>query len=77
MKTRIMRKAESEGILIGIGGDYPGHGKIIGGQGAPSPVGDLGLTQMTDALRLERLAVECVGQDYLISGYLCGDKHTL
>jgi diaminohydroxyphosphoribosylaminopyrimidine deaminase / 5-amino-6-(5-phosphoribosylamino)uracil reductase len=44
--------------------------KIIGGQSAPSPVGDLGLTQMTDALRLERLAVECVGQDYLISGYL-------
>jgi diaminohydroxyphosphoribosylaminopyrimidine deaminase / 5-amino-6-(5-phosphoribosylamino)uracil reductase len=48
--------------------------KIIGGQGAPSPVGDLGLTQMTDALRLDRLAVECVGQDYLISGYLCEDK---
>ena len=48
--------------------------KIIGGQGAPSPVGDLGLTQMTDALRLNRFAVECVGQDYLISGYLCEDK---
>jgi diaminohydroxyphosphoribosylaminopyrimidine deaminase / 5-amino-6-(5-phosphoribosylamino)uracil reductase len=46
--------------------------KIIGGEGAPSPVGDLGLTQMTDALRLERVAVECVGQDYLISGYLVG-----
>jgi diaminohydroxyphosphoribosylaminopyrimidine deaminase / 5-amino-6-(5-phosphoribosylamino)uracil reductase len=46
--------------------------KIIGGQNAPSPVGDLGLTQMTDALRLERLAVDCVGQDYIVSGYLVG-----
>jgi diaminohydroxyphosphoribosylaminopyrimidine deaminase / 5-amino-6-(5-phosphoribosylamino)uracil reductase len=44
--------------------------KLIGGQGAPSPVGDLGLTQMTDALDLTRISVECVGQDYLISGYL-------
>ncbi|WP_404789752.1 bifunctional diaminohydroxyphosphoribosylaminopyrimidine deaminase/5-amino-6-(5-phosphoribosylamino)uracil reductase RibD [Altericista sp. CCNU0014] len=44
--------------------------KVIGGQTAPSPVGDLGLTQMTDALALERLSVERVGQDYLLSGYL-------
>jgi diaminohydroxyphosphoribosylaminopyrimidine deaminase/5-amino-6-(5-phosphoribosylamino)uracil reductase len=44
--------------------------KLIGGQTAPSPVGDLGLTQMTDALYLERIAVESIGQDYLISGYL-------
>jgi diaminohydroxyphosphoribosylaminopyrimidine deaminase / 5-amino-6-(5-phosphoribosylamino)uracil reductase len=46
--------------------------KIIGREDAPFPIGDLGLTQMTDALRLERVAVECVGQDYLISGYLVG-----
>lgn len=44
--------------------------KLIGGQTAPSPVGDLGLTSMTDALLLERMTVECVGQDYLLSGYL-------
>ncbi len=44
--------------------------KLIGGQTAPSPVGDLGLTHMTDALLLERMSVECVGQDYLLSGYL-------
>jgi diaminohydroxyphosphoribosylaminopyrimidine deaminase / 5-amino-6-(5-phosphoribosylamino)uracil reductase len=44
--------------------------KLIGGQTAPSPVGDLGLTHMTDAVLLERMSVECVGQDYLLSGYL-------
>ncbi len=44
--------------------------KLIGGQTAPSPVGNLGLTQMTDALHLERITAESVGQDYLISGYL-------
>jgi diaminohydroxyphosphoribosylaminopyrimidine deaminase/5-amino-6-(5-phosphoribosylamino)uracil reductase len=48
--------------------------KIIGGQNAPSPVGDLGFSQMTEALRLERLAVERIGEDYLISGYLSGSK---
>jgi diaminohydroxyphosphoribosylaminopyrimidine deaminase/5-amino-6-(5-phosphoribosylamino)uracil reductase len=44
--------------------------KIIGGQGAPSPVGNLGLTQMTDALSLERITIKCVGDDYLMTGYL-------
>lgn len=44
--------------------------KIIGGIMAPSPVGDLGLSKMTDALTLERLNFSQLGSDYLIEGYL-------
>lgn len=44
--------------------------KIIGGQTAPSPVGDLGLTQMTDALKLERVQWRSIGVDLLIEAYL-------
>lgn len=44
--------------------------KIIGGEQAPSPVGDLGLTQMTQALPLERVTWEAVGPDLLVQGYL-------
>lgn len=44
--------------------------KIIGGQFAPSPIGELGFTQMTEALALERLALEQIGADYLLTGYL-------
>lgn len=44
--------------------------KIIGGVAAPSPVGDLGLTHMTDALHLERVSWQTVGLDLLMQGYL-------
>lgn len=44
--------------------------KIIGGSNAPTPVGDLGLTTMTEALSLERVEVRVVGADCLIEGYL-------
>ncbi|MGV0024163.1 bifunctional diaminohydroxyphosphoribosylaminopyrimidine deaminase/5-amino-6-(5-phosphoribosylamino)uracil reductase RibD [Phormidesmis priestleyi] len=44
--------------------------KIIGGVGAPSPVGDLGLVAMTEALTLERLEWEAIGSDFLLQGYL-------
>ncbi|NJR65235.1 MAG: bifunctional diaminohydroxyphosphoribosylaminopyrimidine deaminase/5-amino-6-(5-phosphoribosylamino)uracil reductase, partial [Leptolyngbyaceae cyanobacterium CRU_2_3] len=44
--------------------------QIIGGATAPSPVGDLGLTQMTDALVLEKIKWQPVGNDFLIAGYL-------
>ncbi|NET30739.1 MAG: bifunctional diaminohydroxyphosphoribosylaminopyrimidine deaminase/5-amino-6-(5-phosphoribosylamino)uracil reductase RibD [Cyanothece sp. SIO1E1] len=44
--------------------------KIIGGRTAPSPVGDLGLEQMTQALVLERVQWRSVGPDYLIEAYL-------
>ncbi|NET57487.1 MAG: bifunctional diaminohydroxyphosphoribosylaminopyrimidine deaminase/5-amino-6-(5-phosphoribosylamino)uracil reductase RibD [Symploca sp. SIO2E6] len=44
--------------------------KIIGGKFAPSPVGDLGLATMTDALNLERVTWRQLGSDYLVEGYL-------
>ncbi|MBO1351517.1 MAG: bifunctional diaminohydroxyphosphoribosylaminopyrimidine deaminase/5-amino-6-(5-phosphoribosylamino)uracil reductase RibD [Hormoscilla sp. GUM202] len=44
--------------------------KIIGGTGAPSPVGDLGFTAMTQALPLRRLQLTQLGNDFLLTGYL-------
>ena len=44
--------------------------KIIGGATAPSPVGELGLAKMTEALTLERVHWQAIGTDYLIEGYL-------
>ncbi|MGK7919155.1 MAG: bifunctional diaminohydroxyphosphoribosylaminopyrimidine deaminase/5-amino-6-(5-phosphoribosylamino)uracil reductase RibD [Trichodesmium sp.] len=44
--------------------------KIIGGKVAPSPVGDLELTKMTEALELEDVTFCRVGSDFLLSGYL-------
>jgi diaminohydroxyphosphoribosylaminopyrimidine deaminase/5-amino-6-(5-phosphoribosylamino)uracil reductase len=44
--------------------------KIIGGDVAPSPVGDLGLQKMTEALTLERISWRSIGPDCLMEGYL-------
>lgn len=44
--------------------------KIVGGKVAPSPVGDLGLATMTDALALERVSWRQLGSDYVVEGYL-------
>jgi diaminohydroxyphosphoribosylaminopyrimidine deaminase / 5-amino-6-(5-phosphoribosylamino)uracil reductase len=44
--------------------------KIIGGNNAPTPVGDLGFTTMTEALSLERVEIRVVGSDCLVEGYL-------
>lgn len=44
--------------------------KIVGGQTAPSPVGDLGFNKMTEALQLERVRWHIVGDDCLVEGYL-------
>ncbi len=44
--------------------------KIVGGHHAPSPVGDLGFTQMTDALVLERVHWQTMGTNGLVEGYL-------
>lgn len=44
--------------------------KIIGGSAAPSPVGELGFSKMTDALVLERTSWETIGSDWLVTGYL-------
>ncbi len=43
--------------------------KIIGGETAPSPVGDLGFTKMTEALQLEKIKIQTIEQDILIEGY--------
>ncbi|XP_024961000.1 riboflavin biosynthesis protein PYRR, chloroplastic-like isoform X2 [Cynara cardunculus var. scolymus] len=44
--------------------------KIIGGKNAPSPVGELGMVEMTQALELIDVCYEQIGPDVLISGYL-------
>ncbi|MBD2164495.1 bifunctional diaminohydroxyphosphoribosylaminopyrimidine deaminase/5-amino-6-(5-phosphoribosylamino)uracil reductase RibD [Calothrix membranacea FACHB-236] len=44
--------------------------KIIGGSNAPTPVGDLGFTTMTEALTLENVLWRVVGSDCLVEGYL-------
>lgn len=52
--------------------------KLIGGFEAPSPVADLGLAKMTDALTLEQVQWQPVGDDILMEGYLpkkTGLKH--
>ena len=44
--------------------------KIIGGDHAPTPVGELGFTNMTEALALERVSWRIIGADCLVEGYL-------
>jgi len=44
--------------------------KIVGGQNAPSPVGDLGFNKMTEALQLEQVRWHIIGEDCLVEGYL-------
>lgn len=44
--------------------------KIVGGKVAPSPVGDLGLATMTEALTLENVTMRQLGSDYVVEGYL-------
>lgn len=51
--------------------------KMIGGSTAPSPVGDLGLTEMTQAKGLERLKWRSIGEDCLIEGYFANPTANL
>ena len=44
--------------------------KIIGGETAPSPVGDLGLLEMNKALILNKVTLQQFTNDFLIQGYL-------
>jgi diaminohydroxyphosphoribosylaminopyrimidine deaminase / 5-amino-6-(5-phosphoribosylamino)uracil reductase len=44
--------------------------KIVGGRIAPSPVGDLGIRSMNEALILERITWRQIGSDCLVQGYL-------
>ena len=41
---------------------------MIGGRDAPSPVGDPGVTELSEALRLSSLGIEKIGSDVLIRG---------
>ncbi len=43
--------------------------KIVGGSVAPSPVGDLGIRSMSEAMVLERVSWQQIGTDLLIQGY--------
>ncbi len=49
--------------------------KIIGGHQAPTPVGDLGLTLMTDALELYQVSLHHLQPDFLLEGYLCSTPY--
>ena len=44
--------------------------KLIGGVDAPSPLGDLGLVEMTQAKHLTQITLETIGSDILVKGYL-------
>lgn len=44
--------------------------KLLGGREAPGPVGGRGLERVAEALRLERLTVERLGEDLVVMGYL-------
>lgn len=48
--------------------------KIIGGTLAPSPVGDLGLTLMDQAIALEEIRWQQLGQDFLCEGRLVSEQ---
>ncbi len=61
-------KAISEGVIQKIMAFIAP--KIIGGVSAASPVGDLGLEKMSDALLLEDVTIRQVDKDILVEGYL-------
>jgi len=50
--------------------------KLIGGEGAPTPLGDLGFSQMTQALPLHHWQWEALGADCWVSGYLSAPGET-
>lgn len=47
--------------------------RLIGGRGAPGPVGGPGRRRMADALPVARPRLRRLGEDWLISGYVHGD----
>ncbi len=44
--------------------------KIVGGTAAPSPIGNLGITNMSQALNLDRVKMSAIDSDWLLQGYL-------
>ncbi len=51
--------------------------KIVGGQATATPVGDLNILKMTDALTLEQVTWEKIGRDMLMQGYLAPQPTTM
>ena len=47
--------------------------KLIGGSQGRTPVGNMGLTEMTEALMLNGTELEKIGPDWLIQGYLANN----
>lgn len=43
--------------------------KIVGGSGAPSPVGGQGAAEMGQALKLNDIKMETIGEDIMVTGY--------
>ncbi|MBI2829909.1 MAG: bifunctional diaminohydroxyphosphoribosylaminopyrimidine deaminase/5-amino-6-(5-phosphoribosylamino)uracil reductase RibD [Chloroflexi bacterium] len=43
---------------------------IIGGQGAKTPVGGVGVSKVAESLRLERMRVRQFGEDIMVTGYI-------
>jgi diaminohydroxyphosphoribosylaminopyrimidine deaminase/5-amino-6-(5-phosphoribosylamino)uracil reductase len=44
--------------------------KIIGGKGAPGPVGGQGIEQLKDVLRIKNMTVAKLGDDLVVEGYV-------
>jgi len=44
--------------------------KLIGGKASPGPVGGAGVTTMDQAVKLSRIRVEQVGEDFMFAGYI-------
>jgi diaminohydroxyphosphoribosylaminopyrimidine deaminase/5-amino-6-(5-phosphoribosylamino)uracil reductase len=44
--------------------------KLIGGASAPTPMGGAGIAAMAEALRLQRVCVEQIGDDVYVQGQL-------
>ncbi|EAX48596.1 riboflavin biosynthesis protein RibD [Thermosinus carboxydivorans Nor1] len=44
--------------------------KIIGGRSAPGPIGGMGAEYLEQAVELENTAIECVGEDFLVTAYI-------
>jgi diaminohydroxyphosphoribosylaminopyrimidine deaminase / 5-amino-6-(5-phosphoribosylamino)uracil reductase len=65
---RLAARAIAEGVIQKVWAFIAP--KIIGGEAAPSPVGELGFTSMTEALTLERVRWRAIGDDCLVEGYL-------
>ena len=63
-----LRAAQSDGVVHKIQAFVAP--KLIGGRDAPTPLGELGLLEMTQAVQLCDTTFELVGPDLLVCGYL-------